>query len=474
MPVINGNMPPNDWAYGFVYDPIVSVDTAHRYRVRWPGWLDGATGARIRAEHHRLIEMGGLRIERLLGRRIRAGGDLREEQMWVISSTEVSRMLGMEYAFVSWAEFMPELQSLSRGYNDGSPPLRDWLPTEWPALTLDGPRPSRLISTEQEIAHGRSIVQTQLRSSGLLLDSSHHASMPYDPNGDGSQLAICYGMSDSSCDGEIVYTKLDLGNNNHAKRFGEASAIVQAMAARRETSVSFTCGYHVHVSGTDREGRVLTPNAIRRLYAIIGHVEPVLFRLAEGGVGRYRGGSHSKPIPKLPNGQPRTAMAIRNHWHDDRYLSVNISPFLDAIQRCNCGAMTWNGWQGCTCGQVNQGGTIEFRVWNGVTRPDTIHAFLALSDGIVDLSVRGRRMFDLPETPIMPASMRGGTLSRQESEAYKWLLDQLRLSDTEHAQIQALAARTSLAEAVTDTPSLPDEWQQYIATLGDQTEYMRS
>lgn len=436
-------------------DPVVFMDHEGVYRYLPPGQqynpLDPTRGCPPMAERGFFV----------------GDGSGRTNFGWGISErSQLAERLGVLGNFVCWSSDLGYLLDYSRRYLEEHSvnPFKD-LPTSWPALTFDGPRVPRLISAEQELATGRTNVEWALRHQGIFVSGRDYSrNIPIDHDG----LKIGYGMSDSSCDGELVFSKLDLSNSAHADRYGQAATIVQALADDGQTTISFNCGHHVHVSGGDIEGRLLTPNSLRRLYAIIGHVEPVLYRLGEGGLGRHRGERYAQKVPKL-EGTRTTAIAINGAFLRDRYFSINLYPYLEAIQNCRCGALTFGKWRDCTCHTIENGGTVEFRIWNGVTRPDTVHAFLILSAAIIELAVKGRGLFDLTETEWSPGTMVGGGTSKTERDAYRWLVDTLPLSDTERTQVERLATRTSMLEAVTThLPPLPDNWESYVATLKPQ------
>lgn len=391
----------------------------------------------------------------------------------VAENSTIAQRVGVGGHFICWSDDFGAMVDASQDWIDEQPTVRpSYFPETWPSLRLDGPRVPRLISSEQELAMGRTNVDFALRTAGIFVPGRDYAANV--PMLNRNKLAIGYSMSDSSCDGELVFSKLQLDDELHAKRYGEAAAMVQAMAEVGETAISWHCGHHVHVSGADEEGRLLSPNSLRRLYAIIGHIEPVLYRLAEGGMGRHRGERYAQKVPKL-EGTRTTAIAINHAFTRDRYFSINLSPYLAAVQNCRCGALTFGKWRGCTCGTINNGGTVEFRLWNGVTRPDTIHAFLILSTAIIELSVHGRGLFSLPETEWASGTMTGGNTTAGERDAYRWLVDTLPLSDLERTQVELLAGRTSLRPAIgSGLPPLPEEWASYVSNLGEQTRYSRS
>ena len=80
-------------------------------------------------------------------------------------------------------------------------------------------------------------------------------------------------------------------------------------------------------------------------------------------------------MPKLNNA---SALQVNRVMSRDRYFGLNFGRLLQAANRCSCGAATFGCWDECECG-VFDSATVEWRVFNASTKPETIHAWLLLS-----------------------------------------------------------------------------------------------
>lgn len=243
-----------------------------------------------------------------------------------------------------------------------------------PLVSMYSPNLRREVSTEWEGSEG---VQTALYALSLLGNygepGSHH---------------VHHG--DCTCDGEIVFPRLRLDRQTDAAAFSRSMGAIAALRSQGAAAVSFSCGHHVHVSARDTEGHGLSPNALVSLYSVFAHCEDLLYRLAAAGWSRHRsdggGSEYSAPIGKVQNGTKRTPKSVGWALGGNRYQGLNVSPYLDALQRCRCGAYRFGEWESCDCDDNRH--TVEWRLWNGSVSPRKVRAYIAISAVLTDYAAR--------------------------------------------------------------------------------------
>jgi hypothetical protein len=245
------------------------------------------------------------------------------------------------------------------------------------------PQVQRAVSCEWE---GSSGVATASQACGLLAsgaESEYH--------------------SDGTCDGEVVFGYLRLWDPYAAKAYGRSVAAIDYLRTSGDVRVGFNAGHHIHVAARDSSGRGFSPNALVSLYSVYSHCEDLLYRFAAAGWSQHRteaSGGYSEPLQKLDQYQERTARNVGNAIGGDRYQGLNVTPYLERIQGCRCGAYRFGEWESCECGEDRM--TIEWRLWNASVSPRKIRAYIAISAVLTDYaaSVDVRDVSKLVENPF--------------------------------------------------------------------------
>lgn len=261
------------------------------------------------------------------------------------------------------------------------------------------PNLSRAVSCEWEAAAGVREAEAAL----LYLGSDGH---PFEHHGD------------CTCDGELVFSRIQLWDAENARRYGNSLAVLAGLRDAGISRMSLAAGHHVHVSSRDTDGRGLSPNAIVSLYSVFAHLEDFLYRIAAAGWTRHRCESdsgYSAPMIKLQHGQRRTPLAVGRTISHDRYQGLNVQPFMSAIQQCRCGAYRFGEWDSCEC--PDHGHTIEWRLWNGAVSARKIRAYCAISSVLTSYAanVDVREVTDLSENEFQ-----GCGYVNEESLAAQW------------------------------------------------------
>lgn len=190
---------------------------------------------------------------------------------------------------------------------------------------------------------------------------------------------------DSTCDGEIVFSRLHLLDRSEAIAYARSATALAMLHADRALKVGMRAGHHVHVSALDGSGRKMTPADLVSLYSIYMHCEDVLYRLAAAGWRSHRSdvdSSYSGSMHRVPGGLPKTPKNVGNAIGGARYQGVNISPYVAHMRSCRCGAFQYGAWNECECGDNNA--TIEWRLWNAAVSPRKIRAYIAISAVLTD------------------------------------------------------------------------------------------
>lgn len=250
------------------------------------------------------------------------------------------------------------------------------------------PNVTRYVSCEWE---GSSGVSTASVACGMLSDgveSEYHG--------------------DGTCDGEVVFGYLALWQDDIARRYARSVSVIEQLRTDGVVRVGFNAGHHIHVAARDATTGVgLSPNNLVSLYSVFAHCEDLLYRFASAGWSQHRSeqdGSYSSPMLKLGDrigGTPqRTAKNIGNTIGNERYQGLNVTPYVDSISRCRCGAYRFGEWQSCECSDDRM--TIEWRLWNAAISPRKIRAYIAISAVLTDYAskVDPRDVTKLDEHPF--------------------------------------------------------------------------
>lgn len=222
---------------------------------------------------------------------------------------------------------------------------------------------------------------------------------------------------DSTCDGEIVFTRLRLDERETAERYGRSLAVLARLRETGDLTVGMRAGHHVHVSARDDDGRGMSPNALVSLYSIYSHCEDLLYRIAAAGWSMHRdessAGNWAKPIPKLGT-VAKTPRNVGNAIGSDKYQGLNVSNYISNIRNCRCGAFTFGDWTQCEC--PDDRATVEWRLWNAAVSGRKIRTYIAISAVLTDYAanIDPRECAHLPEHPFTnTGSVNEDALSRQ-------------------------------------------------------------
>jgi hypothetical protein len=191
--------------------------------------------------------------------------------------------------------------------------------------------------------------------------------------------------SDSTCDGELVFGRLNLANRDRAEAYARSLAVIAELHRTGDVAVGMRAGHHIHIAARDESGRGMSPSALVSLYSVFTHCEDLLYRLASAGWSKHRdetsAGNWAKPIPKL-EGMSKTVRNVGNAIGGDKYQGLNIGNYLANIRNCRCGAFQFGDWSECTCS--DDYATIEWRLFNACVSPRKIRTYIAIAHCLTD------------------------------------------------------------------------------------------
>lgn len=190
---------------------------------------------------------------------------------------------------------------------------------------------------------------------------------------------------DVTCDGEIVFSCLNLASRAEAKRYGRALEAIRQLRDSQLAGVGSNAGHHIHVSARGADG-YLSPNSLVSLVAVYSHCEDLLYRLASAGWRKHRTEESSDYANVMPAIREKTPRNIGNALAGNRYFGLNVSNYLQAITHCHCGAYRYGEWSACECSLSQP--TIEFRLWNSAVAPRKVRAYIGLSLALVEYAAQ--------------------------------------------------------------------------------------
>ena len=298
-------------------------------------------------------------------------------------------------------------------------------------------RPARVCSIEQEINDGGSEATQMLYDFGFA-DGREQAS--YSSQGRPGRVSV---KGDASLSGEdsaeIVYSRFRLWEPASTRDMSLALGRMRQLAREAKVvRVNKTAGTHIHISATAENGLRVGPVEMAALHEIFAYSEDFLYSLAAAGWDSHRaspgGGGYCKPIPKLSPGQKGTAFRIHALMSRDRYFGLNFQRLLEAANSCSCGAARFGEWGACECGSFDSA-TVEWRLFNASTKPETLHAWLILAHSLTAMS------FGHPVGTL--AANEYGTQDTEGRKAVQtWIEANAPLTDDEVQVIRAAAAKS--------------------------------
>jgi hypothetical protein len=275
-----------------------------------------------------------------------------------------------------------------RRYGSNYPALSDLDPYLISVPEIEG-RPARVCSIEQEINEGGSQATRMLYDFGFA-DSPEQQG--YSSAGRPGRAIV---KSDASLSGddsaEIVYSRFRLWEDGSVRDLSGALGRMRQLAREANVvRVNKSAGTHIHVSATAEDGTRIGPVQMAALHEIFCYAEDFLYSMAAAGWDDHRTspGSHHgycKPVPKIPSGQKATGFRVNGLMSRDRYFGLNFQRLIGAANNCSCGAARFGEWAECECGAFDQA-TVEWRLFNASTKPETLHAWLILAHALTALA----------------------------------------------------------------------------------------
>lgn len=292
-------------------------------------------------------------------------------------------------------------------------------------------RPGRPSSIEQELSSGQRTVAKMLGDMGVspFYDIRSYGTDP-------GQRQICVKEDSSLPDdgGEVLYSRWRLWRAAEAKTLSKAVGAIRRLKDESLVSTTTEAGTHIHIGAIDHTARkIFGPAQVAALWEIFSFCEEVLFHLAAVGWKAHRGTSHTRPLFKL-NKPKAGQIARRQAGHDNRYFSINYQRLFQAAQSCTCGACPTGDWEDCECDTLSKG-TIEWRIFNASTKPETLHAWLLLAHALV------AKAFDHELGTLEPNGWEG-TDKAWHPWIFGWILNECPFTDAER-QILIDCARRS-------------------------------
>ena len=323
------------------------------------------------------------------------------------------------------------------------PEIRDIVPTTQlyvPSLPL---RPARYCSIEQELCSGATIVARMLADLGV---SQYNTVANYSRDADPRWILIKQDSSLPEKGGEVVYSRFNLSNTAEVKRLSKTVACIRALREGNLVTTTTAAGTHIHISALDEDGgNVFGPAQMASLYEIFSFTEEVLFQLATAGWQYHRdqGGEYARALTKFDKVSAGKVARSFQH-HDHRYFSLNFLRLLNAARNCSCGACVSGDWDDCECGSLRMG-TIEWRVFNATTKPETLHAWVLLSHGLTAAA------FGHQLGTLQPNAWQH-TAPEKHAWIFSWILQNCPFLDEERQIIVNCARRV---------PSLQIDWDDF-------------
>lgn len=328
-------------------------------------------------------------------------------------------------------DYEDEANDCCRGSND-YPALPDVEPYRLSVPSIAG-RPARLCSIEQELARGGHAVAQMLYDIGYA-ESSTIRNYSYDPAM--GTIAVKEDGSIPYEGGEVVYSRFRLDRDDDVRTVSTALTKIRQLRDEGIVRSASSCGVHIHVAARDQDGNVLSPVAMTALHEIFSFAEDCLFSLAAAGWDRHRqrpsDGGYCKAIPKIRDGS--SPQKVARLMRRDRYFALNFQRLLNAAASCSCGAAQVGDWTECDCGAFDRG-TVEWRIFNTSTKPETLHAWVLLAHALTALAVSH-------EVGTLPTHEYGSTSPEEKWTVLKWILDNAPLLEEEREVIVAAARRS--------------------------------
>jgi hypothetical protein len=253
------------------------------------------------------------------------------------------------------------------------------------------------------------------------------------------RVSVCEDASLPGSGGEVKYSRFNLADPEHFHRFSEAVGRMRQLA--REAGVvrvDKSAGTHIHIDVTDVNGKRLGPVEMTSLHELFCYAEDAIYGIAAAGWDNGHrqspgGGGYCRPVPKIDQAN---AWRISRAMRQERYFGLNFGRLLSSAANCHCGAAQFGAWEDCECG-VFDTATVEWRVFNASTKPETIHAWLLLAHAMTAHAFRH-------EVGTLPVNAYGTGTAEKRWDVLEHLFQVLPLTTEEVAVIRDAAERSPL------------------------------
>jgi hypothetical protein len=332
-------------------------------------------------------------------------------------------------------EWIEDADSCCRPSGSDYPRLSDSATVYEIAVPAITGRPGRLCSIEQEVIAGGREAAQMLYDYGFAGDSVIE-NYSWSPNP--GRVGVCSDGSLPGDGGEIIYSRFNLALPDHVRVLSAAAGRMRQLA--REAGVvrvGKAAGIHIHISATAEDGTRISPVGMTALHELFCYAEDAIYGIAAAGWDAHRqspsGGGYCRPVPKIDQAN---AWRINRAMRSDRYFGLNFGRLLASATRCSCGAAQFGAWEDCECG-VFDAATVEWRVFNASTKPETIHAWLLLAHAMTAYAERH-------PVGTLPVNEYGSTDAEHRWEVLDHLMSLLPLTAEEVEVIYAAARRSPL------------------------------
>ena len=334
-------------------------------------------------------------------------------------------------------DYEEEAMDCCRVQGTSYPALSDLDPYRISVPEIEG-RPARVCSIEQEINEGGSAATQMLYDFGYA-DAPEQSS--YSSQGRPGRVTV---KSDASLSGsdsaEIVYSRFRLWEDASARDLSGALGRMRQLAREANVvRVNKSAGTHIHISAKAENGLGIGPTEMAALHEIFCYAEDFLYSIAAAGWDGHRSrpgdhGGYCKPVPKIPSGEKATGFRVNGLMARDRYFGLNFQRLLGAASNCSCGAARFGEWGACECGAFDSA-TVEWRLFNASTKPETLHAWLILAHALTALAFSHT-------VGTLPANEYGTSDTEGRMAVQSWIEQNAPLTDDEILVIRAAARKS--------------------------------
>lgn len=317
-------------------------------------------------------------------------------------------------------------------YPSDYPPLQP-LDNPYPVTVAELPnRPARRCSIEQEITAGAWRAARLMSEIGLA--GTEGVCGYQDDCRPGSAIV----KEDGSLpeDGaEVVYSRFRLDSIADSANLSAGLARMRELKEQGLVSSGRSAGTHIHIAARAESGETYQPQHMASLHEVFCHLEDTLYALAACGWDEHRldeyGDGYCKVLPKIKDSTPAKVLT---EMRADRYFGLNFQRLIEAVSRCQCGGCYVGDWESCDCGTMDKA-TVEWRLFNSSTRPDTIHAWLLVAHAVTAYAAR-HTLGTLEPTPI-----RSGDPESRWAQL-EWMLENCPFADNEREVVRKAARRS--------------------------------